>query len=69
MSAVPALAQSGIPENLGGGLRELVEAHRAGQIAGLNLRKSHIVINPQTRRQALAYGARASASGTMRRLE
>ena len=59
MFAAKAAAQSGIPENLGGGLRELVEAHRAGRTAGLDLRKSHLVINPQTRRQALAYGARA----------
>jgi len=59
MSAVPAVAQSGIPENLGGGLRELVEAHRAGQLTGMNLRKSRLVLNPQTRRRALAYGGQA----------
>ena len=59
MSAATAAAQSGIPENLGGGLRELVEAHRAGQLTGLNLRKSHLVMNPQTRRRALTYRSRA----------
>src|SRR5690242_18310820 len=44
---------------MGSGLRELVEAHRAGQLTGLNLRKSHLAVNPRTGHPALVYGGRA----------
>jgi hypothetical protein len=44
---------------MGSGLRELVEAHRAGQLTGLDLRRSHLAINPRTGRQALVYGGRS----------
>lgn len=52
-------AQTNLPENLGAGLRELVEAHRAGQLTGLDLRKSRLALNPATGRPVLAYGGRA----------
>src|SRR5207237_980181 len=52
-------AQTSLPENMGSGLRQLVEAHRAGQLTGLDLRKSHLAMNPRSGRTALVYGGRA----------
>jgi hypothetical protein len=44
---------------MGSGLRELVEAHRAGQLTGFDLRRSNLALNPRTGGRALIYGGRA----------
>ena len=47
--ALARAAQTNLPENLGAGLRELVAAHRAGQLTGLDLRKSRLAMNSRDR--------------------
>jgi hypothetical protein len=42
---------------MGSGLRELVAAHRAGQLTGLDLRQSRLALNPGTGRPALSYSS------------
>jgi hypothetical protein len=53
------MAQTGRSDNLGNGLRELVEAWRTGGLTGRDLHGSHVALNPRTRRHVLTYGSRA----------